>query len=116
MNKKLLKDAKAAGFCTIGDEIYTCEQYEARNITKELAKFAALQQPQWKPLETAPKTGEYILMYRKGIIKSAHWNGDSWGGDGWTYDFAENIANGFIGYLPTHWMPSPSPPINTEEK
>ena len=46
MNNKLLDDALAAGFCTIGDEIYTCEQYEARNITKELAKFAALQQPQ----------------------------------------------------------------------
>ena len=59
MNNKLLDDALAAGFCTIGDEIYTCEQYEARNITKELAKFAALQQPQ-QPKTALEKYNELI--------------------------------------------------------
>ena len=110
---KLLKDAKAAGFTVENDKVIS-DTFHI-NITEKLAKFAALQQPQWQPLETAPKNGEYILMYRKGLVNSARWKGDMWGGDGWCYEFAENLANGFTDNMPTHWMPLPSPPTNTED-
>ena len=47
MMTKLLDDAKAAGFDVIDDDVYSSDSYEAEVITDELAKFAALQQPQW---------------------------------------------------------------------
>lgn len=62
---------------------------------------------EWQPIETAPKDGTHVLMYRRQDISEAWWQkkfigeGYEWGGTGWAYpDFAP----------PTHWMPLPEPP------
>lgn len=61
----------------------------------------------WQPLETAPKDGTFVLMYRNGTVDTARWYDDwmfgrsAWGNGSWSYpDHA----------LPSHWMPLPEPP------
>ena len=62
----------------------------------------------WQPIETAPKDGTHVLMYRDLCIAEAWWQLDvfgkyyEWGGHGWSYPEWDQ---------PTHWMPKPAPPI-----
>lgn len=70
---------------------------------------AALEAMQWRPIETAPKDGSYILCMSightlyKGVVQEAismcYFNNEwvAFNGDG---DF----------HCPTHWMPLPTPP------
>lgn len=67
----------------------------------------------WLPIESAPKDGNNYLFYRKGLVNTARWLGGTWGGSGWSYELAENIANGFTENLPTHWMPLPAAPTQS---
>lgn len=77
--------------------------------------------PGWQPIETAPKDGRCILAYFPNITYYTHamerytsydidktrWSqGDSLNEPHWTY--------GPIKGFPTHWMPLPAPPANTE--
>lgn len=61
---------------------------------------------EWQPIETAPKDGTEILLYRRGVSQGK-WrvgmlNGQcAWGGDGWFYPRWDQ---------PTHWMPLPEAP------
>jgi len=87
----------------------------------------------WQPIETAPKDGRKIFIYRHGweeapiaiwgehpdnpVVSHDHkevymsgWISDSWAMHG--------LEEGFIGWdediedrnMPTHWMPLPEPP------
>lgn len=63
----------------------------------------------WQPIETAPRDGTWILMYRAHDIAQARRQIDvfsknkEWGGIGWAYgDDAQ----------PTHWIPLPAPPTD----
>ncbi len=50
----------------------------------------------WQPIETAPKDGEYVLLWFPKIERDMRsW----WDRDGWIVD-----AHGDIGQ-PTHWAP-----------
>ena len=59
----------------------------------------------WQPIETAPRDGKLIVVYTKGIIDIAFWNG---GLEYWV-TFAFNR-----GKSPTHWIPLPEPPPEEE--
>ena len=115
---KLLDDAKAAGFAVLGKQIYViCYQGEAifyEKVNKELAKFAALQQPQWIIVtEQLPEDNVDVLvkvasrwhpiriMKRVNVLGERKWVNE---------DNSTIILEHFI----THWMPLPSTPINTE--
>lgn len=76
----------------------------------------------WQPIETAPKDGTEILVYKNvatvDIIHIASWvNQDEWMhetecGDGW-WSYTENSVSQRMleGYkYPTHWMPLPPLP------
>ena len=56
---------------------------------------------EWQPIETAPRDGKLIVVYTKGIIDIAFWNGplEYWA----TFAFYQSKR-------PTHWMPLPEPP------
>ena len=135
---KLLDDATAAGFCTIGDGIYTCEKYEAREITKELAKFADLQQPQWIDSTIESPFIQEGKDYSKnvfGLYKDYKGNLNlsifqyliideledcyeyAWAklGRNW-HDLRDDECEFDDDYEVMYWMPIdlPSPPINTE--
>lgn len=86
----------------------------------------------WQPIETAPKDGTPIVLYRAGwdTLPLAHWGAqDAVDEDhldvyfyGWHLkDEFENFGgeqDGFLGWnediadgaMPTHWMPLPQPP------
>lgn len=65
----------------------------------------------WHPIETAPKDGTHVLLYRRNpraaSYDEAWWRLDTfvneyeWGGASWSYPTLDQ---------PTHWMPLPPPP------
>lgn len=67
----------------------------------------------WQPIETAPKDGTPVLLYRE----CAGWSVRGWGYwvdvkgiDGWvSHGFGDPPGNLGLGH-PTHWMPLPEPP------
>ena len=76
---------------------------------------------EWQPIETAPKDGKAVLLYKPdermvGEYTIAGYWGE-WPGheDGWIacdgkpQGYYSNVAGGRQGY-PTHWMPLPPPP------
>lgn len=62
---------------------------------------------EWMPIETAPKDGTRVLLYRGGFAESMavawfscmEFNDDCW-----------IPMNGSVFPEPTHWMPLPEPP------
>jgi hypothetical protein len=68
---------------------------------------------EWKSIDTAPKNGTSILVYRRWkkhqwldhgydhYIEIAYWKDDDW----WIHAFCPPASND-----PTHWMPLPEPP------
>lgn len=75
----------------------------------------------WQPIETAPKDGTRILLYRKDenndpLMAIASWSNytwisskqddGSWGG--WLVFACRSDSEAF--YSPTHWQPLPQPP------
>lgn len=64
---------------------------------------------EWQPIETAPKDGTMVLIWRKlekgiGGDFPAHAAVDEWRGNSWYRTRP--------GQQPTHWMPLPSPPTH----
>jgi hypothetical protein len=66
----------------------------------------------WRPIETAPKTKENVLVYCSdtgeqmvGSLREPERMG---------YMFAESPRATFVCY-PTHWKPLPTPPGDTDE-
>ena len=109
--RKLLDDARAAGFKVESDKVNS-DTFHI-NITEKLAKFAALQKPQWVSVkDKLPDDEIYVLvkvgsnwhpiriMKRVNVLEKCKWVNE---------DNSTLIYDHFI----THWMPLPSLPINT---
>lgn len=64
-------------------------------------------QPQWQPIETAPKLGERFLVHCEGGHLEVAFNlrGKIIGDSG-----SNTLTLKDKGYKPTHWMPLPPPP------
>jgi hypothetical protein len=60
----------------------------------------------WQPIETAPKDGTEILVWRKGWLypHNALWQEFDEGGS-----FENPFTDDFMD-PPSHWMPLPAPP------
>ena len=65
-------------------------------------------QPQWRPIETAPRDGTEILGYDEGFGRAIVW----WGGqlNCWYNDIGEPLEF----WTPTQWMPLPDPPTDDD--
>ncbi len=68
---------------------------------------------EWQPIETAPKDGRTIIVYRSiagwDVLGTAYWVNIR-GIDGWISNgFSEPPGNLGLGH-PTHWQPLPLPP------
>lgn len=71
---------------------------------------------EWRPIETAPKDGTTILVYRFyapfgwHVMGYARWSEIGDRISGWlSYGFSDPPGNLGLG-APTHWHPLPSPP------
>lgn len=63
---------------------------------------------QWRAIETAPKDGTRVLLYRAGL-------GESMAVAWFSHDFDEwTPVNGSVFPCPTHWLPLPPPPKDTK--
>jgi len=67
-------------------------------------------QPQWQPIESAPKDGTKILCYHPSLFAyNETWEEWQmvlvWDGDKWT-----DLDEGYEANHPTHWQPLPKPP------
>ena len=117
MKNKLLDDAREAGFDIADGHIFSVDR--DGEVSKQLAKFAELQQPQWiRVKDRLPKLGDYsVLAYfsENGGIDMVH-----------VEDYFKDITAGhdekgnqaytkwYMWQKVTHWMPLPKPPIKTE--
>ena len=101
----------------------TDEQQEAafdrefRRARRRRARRGDLAVSGWQPIETAPKDGTTILIYRRmppwHVRGSAYWFIGSDGSCGWISRglVAHGRSPGELGLSePTHWMPLESPP------
>ena len=61
-----------------------------------LAEIWQAAQPQWQPIETAPRDGSDILAYSSQSQEIIRWS-----------DLSESWS---LSYTFTHWMPLPPPP------
>lgn len=83
------------------------------HIVREFS--APVQGEAWKPIESAPKDGRYVLIHGSAGTHIAHWTGlsvTSGGGHAWLNIDARGVGQ------PTHWMPlplAPSTPDSVEE-
>ena len=72
-------------------------------------KGAAKKQNQWKPIDTAPKDGTYVLVYNNdGYVYDANYDGGKW-----RFASADQHGCGCCSGdydRPTHWMPLPDKP------
>jgi hypothetical protein len=93
--------------------------YEVGNASREwnLAKETMSNEPQWQPIETAPKDGTLVLLYciwYKNINVDYAYLGDIFVGgysndkcyDRWLVYWDDQETK----ITPTHWMPLPKPP------
>lgn len=64
--------------------------------------------PEWQPIETAPKAGEFILLWWDGRVQEGYCAGAGASRDGgdWWRASASKVCIG----RPTHWMPLPAAP------
>jgi hypothetical protein len=62
---------------------------------------------EWQPIETAPKDGTLILVWRAAVLdRVAHHGIDMWS------DKSQAWWSSLPSQQPTHWMPLPEPPRN----
>jgi len=61
----------------------------------------------WQPIDTAPKDGFHLLLFRPDIQFVGYWGGPN---SGWRINAPGLPA---MWPLPTHWMPLPKSPHNT---
>lgn len=64
----------------------------------------------WESIETAPKDGNHILLFRPNIQYIGYYGGAN---SGWRINAPGLPA---MWPLPTHWMPLPDPPYNKQIK
>lgn len=57
----------------------------------------------WKPIETAPKDGTHVLLFRPEINFVGYWSGTRRAWIASTHSYP-------AGPAPTHWMPLPPDP------
>ena len=60
----------------------------------------------WEPIETAPRDGSHILLFRAEIQYVGYYGGSK---SGWIINAPELPL---MRPLPTHWMPLPDAPYN----
>ncbi len=86
----------------------------------------ALEAQQWKPIETAPKDGTWILgINNRGNCAVIIWAKEALDGrgglaNGWIHPFSDMTLSGFwngdCGSVATHWQPLPHPPVKDINK
>lgn len=79
----------------------------AAEIAEAISRHFAGLAEEWPPIETAPKDGTPILLYRRGQYTGYYGGADS----GWRFN--DPLKTG-MWPLPTHWRPLPPPPKEAE--
>ena len=122
---KLIEDAKAAGFNEVNNYIYVAGK---KFINDELAKFAALQKPQW--ISVKDRLPEYVVFEPEDTKNGFRCGALSISDICWIVvdgkvtesklilnsDYSDKPHWSMIKNKVTHWMyqNKPEPPINTE--
>jgi hypothetical protein len=70
---------------------------------------------EWQTIDTAPRTGEKILLYAcTGDVAVGEWREFSDGTTMWEMGHTKTTIIG-LNATATYWMPLPPPPITAEE-
>jgi hypothetical protein len=84
---------------------------ENEQFRREIERLRA--EREWRPIETAPKDGRTILVYRRchdwDVLGTAYWAGSEHLA-GWISSGIHEPPGNLGLAAPTHWMPLPAPP------
>ena len=87
------------------DAIATLRAQQAEIARLTVERDAALAQVSaWQPIETAPRTS-MILAHSDGMVRLVIWESGRW------VQVGATIEQGW--FVPTHWMPLPAPPVDS---
>ena len=100
-------------YCEKGELIFACDN--------DIQQFAQALQPQWQPIESAPKDGTRIMLWEQySDVPFVGW----WVPSAWTVSHEHvDAVGGWEGAIVvdrieqkfiTHWMPLPQPPQVTK--
>ena len=96
--------------CLIADDEFPMEI--VRKLRSELAAAPPTAQAEgWRPIETAPKDCQAILVTEGRFCHCVEWNEEF---DWWAVDDNKLGPFRLRGSSPTHWMPLPPPPTSAE--
>ncbi len=113
--------AREAGLLPDNSHPTAQTRYMAQKV-RAIEHFAALvreQPPEWRPIETAPKDGTFVIVWPptwNGVTSCAHWNADEYLKKPQPYwsrtdDLGRKKSR---EKPPTHWLPLPPAPEVTE--
>lgn len=108
------KQVEAALVALSGNEDWRNDDWVGANSAEYVfndmrAALEAAEAAAWEPIETAPKDGTYILLWRPGFRQeTAHWLADMIGFD-WPW-LLPLPGEDRMRLKPTHWRPLPEPP------
>ncbi|RKY05325.1 MAG: hypothetical protein DRP56_09045 [Planctomycetota bacterium] len=81
----------------------------------EASECSELLYGDWRPIETAPKNFDWILLgyypeYMEGKCVGGYPKIAYWDGDTWVDCCGKKFRNDGTSFSPSHWMPLPPPP------
>ena len=85
-------------------DLFLREHYTAIN------DCLSAQEPEWQPIETAPRDGTELILAYKGVTYSGRWYVHK-SICGWVTDFFDCSD---CDFEPTHWQALPQPPSGKE--
>ena len=88
-----------AGDLNTGTRQNALSDLELMSFDLAQAYLDLLERVEWRPIETAPKDGTHIQLYRPEIQFVGYWSDAGWCMQGCK----------MIDPAPTHWMPLPQP-------
>jgi hypothetical protein len=75
------------------------------------AALAAIPVGGWRPIESAPKNGSWVLLLsQEGGVQCGYWGGTYFGFDPAWIQYAHRTECVRVTGEPTHWQPLPLPP------
>ena len=111
-----MNEVKKFSVGSIEPNINSCPKFESDIKDFEIQWLKAANEElkekiQWQPIETAPKDGTWILVYKPFNLygfDDSKWFVDKyivrWADECWNISMEDKVA------YPTHWMPLPKPP------
>lgn len=100
----------------VGQDMFCGDPHKPGSRTEDVIKAIQTDSaPVWQPIESAPKSGETLLLWESGDPECGHWSTSVWVTKGGAWISYESRSD-TLEIEPTHWMPLPKPPTQGQRE